>query len=95
MEKDAFLSQVADKAQCDLDTTSKLYDAIVEVLAEALSRGEGVNLTPEFASFRVKRSDNPGRNEGSPRAPSASHYTVRFKTGAALEKRLKIHELNL
>lgn len=90
MEKDAFLMQVADAAHCDLDTTVAVYRAVVEVLSSALSNGESVNLMPEFASFRVKLSDNSGLNPNSPRTPRSSRYTVRFRASPALEKRLKI-----
>lgn len=90
MEKADFLIQVSDRAQCDPDTAAAVYQAVVEVMADVLSSGESVELLPEFASFRVKRSDNPGRSDASPRTPRTSHYTVSFRAGAALKKRLKI-----
>ena len=90
MERDVFLARVADTARCDLGTAASVYEAMVEVLSATLSAGEGVNLAPEFANFKVKLSDNPGLDVNSPRTPKRSHYTVCFHAGAQLEKKLKI-----
>ena len=90
MEKDVFLAQVADTAHCDLDTAASVYGGIVEVLSATLSTGEGVDLTPEFANFKVKRADDPGLSPDAPRTPKRSQYKVCFHAGAQLKKKLKI-----
>ena len=90
MEKDVFLAQVAATACCDANTVASVYGAMVEVLSSTLGNGEGVDLTPEFANFKVKLRDNPGLDANSPRTPKRSHYTVCFRAGSQLEKKLKI-----
>ena len=87
------MARVADTAHCDPETVSSVYGAMVEVLSSTLGAGEGVNLTPEFANFKVKLSDNPGLNVNSPRTPKRSRYTVSFRAGSVLEKRLKSTEV--
>ena len=88
LERESFLTRVADAAGCDPKTAQSVYRAFVEELSRALCCGEEVDLSPEFARFQVKYSEHPGLNANSPRTPKASRYTVRVRAGKELEKRL-------
>ena len=76
----------------DQEQVERVYFALVQVLGDTLGQGEMADLRPEWGCFLPKLSDNPGRNQDSPRIPKTPRYNVRFRAGGAFEQKLKLIE---
>lgn len=92
MERKDILHEISEKTGVGQEQVEKTYYSMVSIISDALSRGEEVNLNPEWGSFIPKLWDNPALNENSPRTRKAARYKVRFRPGKEMEKGLKISQ---
>ena len=91
MTREMLADEMAQRTRLSRRETEQLLGAFTEVVADALSNGEGVELGNELGRFVVKRRDYK-LNPGSPRTPKQSQWLIDFKEAAALRRRLKIRE---
>ncbi|MCA9308481.1 MAG: HU family DNA-binding protein [Patescibacteria group bacterium] len=90
MTKGDLIKAVADKAGLTQVDTGRVLDALVEVVTDALSRGEKVTFTG-FGTFEVRhRAARMGRNPqtGAP-LQIAAGKTPAFKAGKGLKDAVK------
>ena len=92
MDKLELLRKTAETSGVDQEQVERVYFALVQVLGDTLGQGETADLRPEWGCFLPKLSDNPGRNQDSPRMPKTPRYNVRFRAGGAFEQKLKLTE---
>ncbi len=91
MDKMELLRKMAETSGVGQDEVERVYFALVQVLGDTLGHGEPADLRPEWGCFLPKLSDNPGRNQNSPRTPKATRYHIRFRAGGAFEQKLKLN----
>ena len=90
MNKTELVAAAAKKAELTLKDTDKALGALVDVITEALAKGEKVQLTG-FGTFEVReKAAREGRNPstGKPIKIAASKAPA-FKAGATLKKAVK------
>jgi nucleoid DNA-binding protein len=85
MNKAELIDTIAEKANASKAATAILLNATLEAIAEALSKGESVQLIG-FGSFSVnERAARTGRNPQTGQELNiAAKNVARFKAGAAL-----------
>lgn len=85
MNKSELISEVAAKANASKAITSTIIDAAMEVITEALARGENVQFVG-FGTFSVQeRKARTGRNPQTGKEMKIpAKKVVRFRPGAAL-----------
>ena len=89
MEKEEIMTRVAACSECDGAVVERVCLALCAVMGEALAQGREASFLPELGRFIPKLNDNPGRDARSPRTPKAPDYTVRFRPGALMERKLR------
>ena len=85
MNKAELIESIATKANASKSATADLLNATLEVLSEALARGDSVQLIG-FGTFSVsERSARTGRNpQTGKEIKIAAKKVARFKAGTAL-----------
>lgn len=85
MNKSELISAIAGKANASKEATGILLNATIEAIAEALARGENVQLIG-FGTFSVnERAARTGRNPQTGKEMKiAAKKVARFKAGSAL-----------
>lgn len=90
MKKQDFVLEVARGADLSQSAVSKALDAMQEVIAETLSKGEEVTITG-FGTFRV--SSRPARTGVNPRTKEkisiAAAKTPVFRAGKTLKEAVR------
>lgn len=86
MNKKELVEAMAKKAGVPASQTSKVLDAFVDVVSEALKAGDSVQLVG-FLSFKVgERAERIGRNPATgEEIKIPAKKTVKVKVGKALE----------
>ncbi|WP_273853373.1 HU family DNA-binding protein [Guptibacillus spartinae] len=89
MNKAELLTTVAERAEMSKKDTSRVVDTLMDTIAEALAKGEKVQLVG-FGNFEVReRSARKGRN---PQTGEEIHIqaskTPAFKPGKALKEKV-------
>ena len=90
MNKTELVAAAAKKADLTLKDTDKALAAVIDVITEALAKGDKVQLTG-FGTFEVRaKAAREGRNpsNGKPIKIAASKAPA-FKAGASLKKAVK------
>ena len=90
MNKTELVAAAAKKAELTLKDTDKALAAVIDVITEALAKGDKVQLTG-FGTFEVRaKAAREGRNpsNGKPIKIAASKAPA-FKAGASLKKAVK------
>lgn len=90
MERKEIVCEISRRTGVCQEQVEKTYYSMISIMADALSRGEEVNLNPEWGSFIPKLWDNQALNANSPRTRKVARYKIRFRPGNEIEKRLKI-----
>lgn len=89
IEREDLLHNVSIKTELEQDQVAQIYYSMVHIITDALSRGEKVDLNPEWGSFIPKQwIPEPTGNSRKPQ--KLAHYRIRFRPGKALEHRLRI-----
>lgn len=88
MERQELLQVVSKTTEYDLHQIEEIYNSLVGVMTETLSRGEKIVLSPELGIFIPKEWDNTSLQENSPRTRKAARYKIRFREGKELQKKL-------
>jgi DNA-binding protein HU-beta len=89
MNKSELIDAIATKANASKAATALVLGATLEVIAEALAKGESVQLIG-FGTFSVgERAPRMGRNpQTGKEIKIAARKTARFKAGAALSAKV-------
>lgn len=89
MKRAELIESIANKANASKAATAVLLNATLEVLSEALARGDNVQLIG-FGTFSVsERSARTGRNpQTGKEIKIAAKKVARFKAGTALSSAL-------
>ena len=89
MNKAELIESIATKANASKAATAELLNATLDVLSEALARGDNVQLIG-FGTFSVsERSARTGRNpQTGKEIKIAAKKVARFKAGTALSSAL-------
>lgn len=90
MNKTDLINKVTETADLSKKDSGKAVDAVLDSIAEALSKGEGVQL-PGFGSFEVReRSARKGRNpQTGEEIQIAASKVPAFKAGKSLKEAVK------
>lgn len=83
--------KTAAETMLDMERVETTVTTFLSLLTHTLAQGIDVDLGSELGRFAVKYRDG-SVSLNSPRTASAAHYTVLFKTGAKLKKRLRNFE---
>ncbi|NWG18825.1 MAG: HU family DNA-binding protein [Chloroflexi bacterium] len=86
MQKTDFIKAVADRANLSQKVTKEVVDAALEVIAEALKRGEKVTLTG-FGTFEVRRRQ--AREGVNPQTREKIHIPATQTPGFSASSTLK------
>lgn len=87
---EAYLAwKTAEETMLDRKQVETTIRTVLSLLTHTLVQKTAVGLGSELGHFTVKYRDGSVRSD-SPRTASASRYTVLFKTGLQLKKRLRV-----
>lgn len=96
IKKDELVRRVANLCDVTQVTTGEVLDALTEVIYEAITRGEGINLIgvgkilPKYFEAKPARTRYfPITQEHLEKEAEPAHYRVRFKPSGGLLKKLK------
>lgn len=89
IQREDLLHNVSVKTELEQDQVAQIYYSMVHIITDALSRGEKVDLNPEWGSF-IPKQWNPEPNGNSQNPPKVAHYRIRFRPSKTLEHRLRI-----
>ena len=89
MNKAELLSTVAERAEMSKKDTARVVDTLMDTIAEALAKGEKVQLVG-FGNFEVReRSARKGRNpQTGEEIQIQASKTPAFKPGKALKEKV-------
>lgn len=89
MNKAELLTTVAERAEMSKKDTAKVVDTLMDTIAEALAKGEKVQLVG-FGNFEVReRSARKGRNpQTGEEIQIQASKTPAFKPGKALKEKV-------
>ena len=88
MNRLELISRTAEKTGCSSQEMDEIYQALIDVLAAAMTSGEDISLDSDFGEFVVKKRLYQ-LQENSPRTQKTPRYQVTFRSSGKLKRNLK------
>lgn len=89
MQREELFRKIIEDTGLGQEQIEQIYFSMVSIITDALSRGEEVNLKPEWGSLIPKLWDNPALNENSQKTRKMARYKIRFRPGKEMERNLR------